>query len=60
MVTKSDAIFKVYEDEEMLGTLTVSRGAVVWFPRKASNGYKMGWTKFAKVMAEQASRIEKR
>jgi len=50
----------VKRDGIVLGTLAVSNGSIVWFPRGTSYGYKMGWTKFDQLMQEQASRFEKR
>jgi hypothetical protein len=57
---KADVEFLVKADELVLGTLAVSNGSVVWFPKGATNGYKMGWTKFNKVMQDEATKIEKR
>ncbi|MCX5718229.1 MAG: hypothetical protein NTW44_08035 [Nitrospirae bacterium] len=44
----------------LLGTLAVSNGSLVWFPKKTSYGYKMGWDKFGKLMEDKAPRVEKR
>jgi hypothetical protein len=50
---KEDVVFKVeIEDEELLGTLKVSKGAVVWWPGKAKLGYKMTWERFDQAMRE--------
>ncbi|MBM4118979.1 hypothetical protein FJ251_14840 [bacterium] len=57
---KSDAKFRVKADGKVIGTLTVSNGSVVWFPRGTSYGCKMGWAKFDKVMKEEALREERR
>lgn len=59
-LTKADAVFKVDENEKLIGTLTVSRGALVWFAPYTSYGYKIGWAKFARLMEEHATRFEKR
>lgn len=57
---KSDVTFQVKADGALIGTLTVSNGSVVWFPRGTSYGCKMGWKRFDKVMQERATRTEKR
>ena len=59
-LTKADAVFKVQEDDSLLGTLTVSRGALVWWAPYTKYGYKIGWSKFAKLMEEHATRFEER
>jgi len=57
---RADIKFAVKVDGSVLGTLTVSNGSVVWFPKGTSYGCKMGWTKFDKIMQEHATRQEKR
>jgi hypothetical protein len=59
-ITKADAVFKVRQDGDLLGTLTVSRGSLVWFPPGTTYGHKIGWKKFARLMEEQAPRFETR
>lgn len=44
---KVDVEFQVKQDGVVLGTLAVSNGSLVWFPKKTSYGYKMGWSRFA-------------
>ena len=57
---KADVSFRVKEDGKMLGTLTVSNGSIVWFPRGTSYGLKMGWSRFHRMMDAHATRYEKR
>ncbi len=57
---KSDVTFKVKQDEEMLGTLLVSKGAVTWFPKDTTNGHKLSWVDFGKAMVAKSNRTEKR
>jgi hypothetical protein len=57
---RADIEFTVKENRSILGTLTVSNGSVVWFPKAAKYGYKMGWSRFDKMMQEHARRQEKR
>ena len=56
---KSDAKFAVYEDGELLGTLEVSKGAIVWFPPGTSYGHKVLWSEFDAIM-KQRQRFERR
>ena len=57
---RADVEFQVKSDGSILGTLTVSNGSIVWFPRGTTNGCKMGWAKFDRIMQEQATRTERR
>ena len=49
---KEDVVFRVLADDELLGTLKVSKGAVVWWPGNAKLGYKMSWARFDQAMRE--------
>lgn len=55
-----DATFLVKRDGAVHGTLTVSNGSVVWFPKGTSYGCKVGWKKFDELMQEHATRAERR
>ena len=57
---KADVEFQGKRNGAVLGTLAVSNGSVVWFPKGTSYGCKMGWTKFNELMQEKASRFEKK
>lgn len=57
---RADIEFAVWRDDTKLGTLAVSKGSVVWFPRDHSWGYKIGWAKFDEVMAGNGTRWERR
>lgn len=59
-ITKADAVFKVRKNDELLGTLTVSRGSLVWFRPGTTYGHKIGWEKFSQLMEENAPRFETR
>ena len=50
---KADVVFSVRNNGKTIGALHVSRGAVVWFPAKHANGYKLNWTKFAEIMESE-------
>lgn len=57
---RADLEFAVNKNGKLLGTLTVSNGSLVWFPRSTTNGHKIGWAKFDRLMKEQTTRIERR
>ncbi len=59
-LNRADAVFAVARDGQKLGTLNVSNGAVVWFPRYTSYGLKMNWQQFDELMNNNATRFEKR
>ena len=59
-ISRADVKFQVKADGKMLGTLTISKGAVVWFPFGTKYGFKMGWTKFHNFMKDEATRFEAR
>ncbi len=52
----SDIEFQIYSDEERLGQLSVSKGAVVWRHANAKRAYVMEWATFDRVMREQGRR----
>jgi hypothetical protein len=56
----SDIEFEVKQNGIMFGTLKISKGSLVWFPKGTTKGLKMGWTKFDKIMDKNATRIERR
>ena len=53
---KSDVEFHVKKDGEKLGTLAVSKGAVVWFPKDHTIGYKLSWSWFDTLMRERGAK----
>ena len=53
---KADVEFHVKKDSAKLGTLAVSKGAVVWFPKDHSYGYKIGWADFDRLMRKHGMR----
>jgi hypothetical protein len=57
---RADIEFTVKTDGSVLGTLTVSNGSLVWFPKGTTYGCKMGWSKFDKIMQKHATRQERR
>ena len=57
---RSDVEFLVKSDDTVLGTLKISNGSLVWFPKKTTYGYRMAWEKFDKIMKEHALGEERR
>lgn len=53
---KSDVEFKIKRDGTALGKLEISKGAVVWFPKDHTYGYKIGWKEFGELMAQKGTR----
>jgi len=52
----SNIEFKVRRDEVLLGTLRVSKGAVVWTPANNEFSYKLDWAKFGEAMEAEGRR----
>ena len=59
-IRRADAQFVVKRNGRTYGTLEISNGSLVWFPTNTTNGYKMGWEKFHRLMREEATRYEVR
>ena len=57
---RSDVTFQIARDGETFGTLTVSNGSMVWFPKGASKGRRVGWKKFNELMKEGTEQFERR
>jgi hypothetical protein len=53
---KADVEFLVKKNGKAFGKLEISKGAVVWFPKGPTYGYKMAWTKFAELMKSEGTR----
>ena len=47
---KVDARFFIYEDGKKLGEITISRGAIEYYPANAQTPVTMGWEKFDRIM----------
>jgi len=57
---KSDVEFIVKSGATTLGTLKISNGSVVWFSTGTTYGHRMQWSKFDKMMKDNASDTETR
>ena len=54
-VLHKDVTIRVWEDDELLGTLRISKGSIDWRPKSARYVRRMGWSKFDRVMEERGS-----
>lgn len=50
LMGKKDAFFDIYEDGKKLGTITISKGSIEWYPAKAKNPVKKTWKQFDLLM----------
>ena len=57
---KTDVNFYIEIDGETFGQLSVSNGAIVWFPKGSRKGRKMSWKRFDEMMQENTGRRERR
>ncbi len=55
-----DVEFYIWNGDKRLGTLKVSKGAVVWFSKNARRGRKIGWPRFSELMEVHGRRRERR
>jgi hypothetical protein len=46
----SDILIEIHSGEEMFGTVTISKGALEWYPANAKNPYKLSWIRFDRVI----------
>lgn len=55
-VGNADVVFRVKRNDESIGTLKVSKGSIVWVPKKLTYGFKLPWAKFDVAMREAGER----
>ncbi len=53
---KSDVLFHVKKGGVKVGTLAVSKGAIVWFPKNHTIGHKLSWARFDELMRENGTK----
>lgn len=46
----TDIIIEVFSDDEKFGTITISKGALQWWPANAKKPYNMEWERFDRVI----------
>lgn len=52
----SDVEFVVKVNAKRFGTLRISKGSLVWFPKNTRKGHKIGWSKFDELMRAKKRR----
>ena len=57
---RSDVKFQIKRDGETFGTMTISNGSIVWFPKGAFYGCRMGWKRFNESMQAETKQLERR
>lgn len=57
---KADVTFVVKDGDRVLGTLEVSKGAIVWYPKKTTYGCKATWQEFHRIAQQKFNRTETR
>jgi len=50
-----DAEFEVFENDEKIGTLHVSKGSIDWRPKGPSSWHCMDWVKFGDLMKQHGT-----
>ena len=53
VILNKDAVFEVMADEDKLGRLTVSKGAIGWFPPNAPVERHLTWEKFDQMIRQR-------
>lgn len=48
---KVDAKFSIYADDEKLGEITISKGAIEYYPANAQIPIKLSWRKFDRIFS---------
>lgn len=49
---KVDAHLQIYQDDEKLGEITLSKGSIEYYPANAKTPISLTWTQFDKLMKE--------
>jgi hypothetical protein len=52
---KADIQFKVKQNEQLIGTLKISKGSLVWVRKDNKYGHKLTWAKFAELISEHGN-----
>lgn len=53
LMGKKDAFFDIYKDGKKLGTITISKGSIEWYPKNTKKQvYSLSWSAFDKMMRE--------
>ena len=57
---RADVDFEIWQDGAKVGTLSISKGSVVWFPANTTKGHKIDWTAFDRLMTQHVTGEERR
>jgi hypothetical protein len=52
-----DIQIPVRSDGQLLGQIHISQGSVDWIPAKKHHRFRLGWERFAQVMADEGRRL---
>lgn len=50
-----DVVFVVDSDGKRIGTLKVSKGGVVWIPRRSTKQHRVRWERFDDIMRDEVA-----
>ena len=50
---KTDLKIRILENDDLLGTITISKGAIEWYPKNAKKPYKMRWSRFDRIIRNE-------
>jgi len=53
-LVNSDAVFSIYQNGRKLGTITISKGSIEWYPKNAKYPYTLSWSQFDKMIKKSA------
>jgi hypothetical protein len=51
-IMNTDAVFKIWSDDELLGELCLSRGSIDWRPGRKRSRFRLEWEQFDALMQE--------
>ena len=57
---RADIRFDVSADKAAMGSLLVSNGSVVWFPKHSRRGLKLFWRDLDSLMQQHGKPVERR
>ena len=56
-VLNKDAECDVYSNDEMLGTLKISKGSIEWRPKNYKYGFHLSWEDFSDLMKDKGTQV---
>lgn len=55
-IGKVDAHFFIYQDDEKLGQITISKGNLQYYPRNSKKPINITWSRFDQMMRDYGNR----